>query len=168
MIIIMHIFPYSWKTGHKFGHAAKEAITVFAKMESEVGGNDIAPKQTDRSQVEWKKKKKHKTKKLQNRMAAFPGSAVKFPRCRLKLEEDDAKQMKERMSNRQCNDLNEDDETLPTEGRFFSHEDMTERKKHLSSKYIVCSCNFLDTKGISEPALYLQVAGQPTDLNVLS
>ena len=135
-------------------------------MESEARGNDIAPKQTDRSQVEWKKKKKHKTK-LQNRMAAFPGSAVKFPRCRLKLEEDDAKQVKERMSNRQCSDLNEDDESFPQRDRFFPHEDMAERKKHLNGKYLICWSNFLDVKGINEPACCLQVAGQPTDLNVL-
>lgn len=42
-------------------------------------------------------------------MAAFPGSAVKFPRCRLKLAQGEAKKMKERMSNRKYSDMKEED-----------------------------------------------------------
>ena len=111
----------------------KEAITVFAKMECQTGGDEKAPKQTERSQAEWKKKAKHKTK-LQNRMAAFPGSAVKFPRCRLKLEEEEAKQMKERMSSRNFSDLNKDEGMLPGRETCPQYENKREGKKHLNGK----------------------------------
>ena len=60
---------------------------------------ELAPNQIVNSHSEWHQKSKEKIK-FPTRMAAFPGSAVKFPRCRLKLEQEEAKKMKERLSSR--------------------------------------------------------------------
>ena len=66
-------------------------------MESRL--KESAPNKDGKQTIEWRKKAKENNKH-QNRMAAFPGAAVKFPRCRLKIEQEEAKKMKERLSNR--------------------------------------------------------------------
>eukprot|EP00795_Rhopilema_esculentum_P000807 gene807-10544_t len=66
-------------------------------MESRL--KESAPNKDGKQTIEWRKKAKENNKH-QNRMAAFPGAALKFPRCRLKIEQEEAKKMKERLSNR--------------------------------------------------------------------
>ena len=109
-------------------------------MEYQPGGDGIAPKQTDRSQAEWKEKKKHRAK-MKNRMSAFPGSA-EFPRCRLKLEEDEAKQMKERMSNKKSSDSNDDEKINPQRDNFPKHKDKLDAKKSLNGRCEIAMSNF--------------------------
>jgi len=99
-------------------------------MEYQPGGDGIASKQTDRSQAEWKERKKHRTK-MKNRMSAFPGSA-EFPRCRLKLEEDEAKLMKDRMSNKKSSDSNDDERIHPQRDNSPQHKDKLDTKQRLN------------------------------------
>ena len=118
---------------------------MFLKMEIGEDGCEIAPKQTDKTLVEWRKKAKDKAK-LQNRMAAFPGAAVKFPRCRLKLEEAEARKMKERLSNRKHCDLKEEEEQeekmLGQGDGFPQHDEDVNRKKQLNGKCYIFMRNF--------------------------
>ena len=63
--------------------------------------SNLALNQTVSESKKWDQRMVDRSKGS-NRMAAFPGVNVKFPRCRLKIEREEAKKMKERLSTRKA------------------------------------------------------------------
>ncbi len=102
-----------------------------------------APNQKINSHPEWKKQKADRSKGS-NRMAAFPGANVKFPRCRLKLERDEAKKMKERLSRRTEGSENYDKSELNNvkEESIANDEDIV-HSHHVNGMYFVVAKELL-------------------------
>eukprot|EP00794_Sanderia_malayensis_P007584 gene7584-8424_t len=107
----------------------------------EVGICDNIPnsssKQFNKTPKEWKRQLS-KNSETVNRMAAFPGANVKFPRCRLKLERDEAKKMKERL-NRKTDSFDQTDNS-----EFKREEETWRNDTKLPSEKDNCETNGAD------------------------